>query len=432
MKLKYGNGYLDLNIERIDSWEILSNEFESTSNLEHEARYVLQNPLGSKRLKDIVKRGDSICIVISDITRAYQKMSLWLPYIVEELEIAGVEDRDILFLSSTGAHRKQTREEHEILLGEELSKRFEVVDHDSFDENSLVLLGYTTYGTEVRINRAALECDHLVITGAVTFHDMAGYGGGRKSILPGISSYRAVMENHSKVLSSVEGGGINSQCRLGNIENNPMHLDMMEACEKLDIAFAFNVILDNDGNVYKAVAGDYRKVHEMGREYCDDIGVVHIKERADIVIASAGGYPKDINLYQASKVFSVCAEALKEGGTMIVVAECIENMGSDESVDIIMDYEDNLQREMEMRRQFSPEAYSGYLICELAKKYNIILVSGYENEEEIGKSGVMLVRSIDKALDIAYKDIGNAFTYIMPNAMSVLPKMKTKRQFNNA
>lgn len=425
MKIKYGNGYLELNIEKIGSHKILSNEFVSTSSLEEEAINALLNPLGSRRLKDIVNKGEKVCIVISDITRAYQKMASWLPYIVGELEIAGVEDRDIVFLSSTGAHRKQTREEHEVLLGKNLSERFEVIDHDSFDEDSLVFLGYTSYGTEIKVNKHALDCDHIVITGAVTFHDMAGYGGGRKSILPGISSYRAVMENHSRVLNPVEGKGIHPECKLGNILKNPMHLDMEEACEWVDISFAFNVVLDKNNNIYKAVAGNYMKVHEQGRRYCDDTGVVQIMEKADIVIASAGGYPKDMNLYQVSKALSVCAEALKEGGTMIVAAECIENMGSDESVDIIMDFDSNIQREMEMRREFSPEAYSGYLICELASKYKIVLVSGYEDEDVLTKSVIKLFRNIEDALEYVYENKDNTSTYIIPNAMATLPKIKT-------
>lgn len=424
MKLKHGSGYLDLDTDSIGKHEILMNNFKAKFNPLCVIKNALENPIDSLRLSEIVKKGDKICIVISDVTRAYQKMNFWLPYIVEEITSTGVKDKDIVFLSANGAHRKQTSKEHEMILGIDLSKRFKIIDHDCFDEEQLVYLGKTSRGTEIKINKKAVEYDHLILTGAVTFHDMAGYGGGRKSILPGISSYRGVMDNHSRVLSENEGHGIHISCRMGNIEGNPMHLDMIEACEKINISFTFNVILDSSGNIYKAVAGDYKMVHKIGRNYCDDTGVVYINQKADIVIASAGGYPKDMNLYQVSKAHSACAEALKTGGDMIIVAECIENMGSDESIDIIMNYENNLEREMKLRKKFSPEEYSGYLLCELATKYNIIMVSKYENEAEISKSGMKLFRNLDNAVRSIYKDKTDTLTYIIPNAMATLPKIR--------
>ncbi|MHB1392165.1 MAG: nickel-dependent lactate racemase family protein [Clostridia bacterium] len=422
LKMKYGKGYVEINTGQIGKYYVLDKDVQEQNDVNEIIKNALNNPIGTPPLKDIVKSGDKVCLVISDITRHYQRMDIFLPFIIEELNCGGVEDKDIVILSATGAHEKQTEEEHRILLGEALANRFQVIDHDCHDKKNLISFGATKYGTPIEINRLAAECDHLILTGAVTYHDMAGYGGGRKSLLPGIASYEAVFSNHMRVFGEKEGSAIHHACRLGNLIGNPMHEDMMEACNKIKPFFIFNVILDAKGNYYKAVAGDYKEAFEKGVQYCDEAGAVHIDEKADVVIASAGGYPKDINLYQASKVHSAGIEALRAGGTLIIIAQCPNNMGAQESVDIIMNYDNNADRERFMRNAFTPEAYSGYLICEISSKYNVIFVSDYEDKAVIEKSGMKLFRSLDEAIEYAYSGSRGLFTYIMPNASATLPK----------
>ncbi|WP_291635104.1 nickel-dependent lactate racemase, partial [Clostridium sp.] len=383
--MKYGKDYLEIITDQIGDYRVLDKDMVNQKEANEIIKDALNNPIGSKKLKDIVKSGDKVCLVISDITRHCQRMDIFLPFIIQELNCGGVEDKDIVILSATGAHEKQTEEEHRLLLGEALAKRFQVIDHDCHDKGSLKSFGITRYGTPIEINRYATECDHLILTGAVTYHDMAGYGGGRKSLLPGIASYEAIFLNHMRVFGEKKGSAINPECRLGNLNGNPMHEDMMDACDKIKPSFIFNIILNSEGNYYKAVAGNYREAFERGVQYCDEVGAVHIDKKADVVIASAGGYPKDINLYQASKAHSVGIEALKAGGTLIILAQCPDNMGSDESVDIIMNYDTNEQRERFMRKAFIPEAYSGYLICEISSKYDVIFVSDYQDQKVIEK-----------------------------------------------
>lgn len=426
MRLKYGKGFLNLDTNLIGKYKILLNEYESDKNVVDTIFAALENPIGTKKLRNIVKSGDKICLVVSDITRSYQKMSTYLPLLIDELSYAGIKDEDITILFANGAHRKQTSQEHEIILGDKLNKRFQIMDNDCFDQKQFVDFGITKYGTPIKINKRAINCDHLIITGAVTFHSMAGYGGGRKSIIPGIAAYESVVSNHFKIFYESPKTGIDPLCRLGNIEGNRMHLDMLDACKKIDISFAFNIVLDSKGNISYAIAGDYLKVHQKGREICDANGVVFIEEKADIVIASAGGYPKDLNLYIASKAHLTAVEALKEGGTMILLAECSENMGSDESVKIITKFNNNRDREKDFRDNFKPEAHSGYIMCDLSARYKIILVSEYTDEDEIKKSGMSLFRNLDEAIKCAYggKTKENTLTYIMPNAIATLPKLK--------
>ena len=179
IEMKYGQGTMKALIDEKNLLEeIESNVFKQDKTEDEIISEALNNPIDSRRLRDIVHEGETVCIIISDITRSWQKPHKFLYKIVEELNAGGVRDEDIIFLSAQGTHRKQTREEHEILLGEKLAKRFEVHDHDCFDEKSMVYLGDTSYGTPVIVNKKAVECDHVVLTGAIIYHFLVGWSGG--------------------------------------------------------------------------------------------------------------------------------------------------------------------------------------------------------------------------------------------------------------
>jgi len=381
----------------------------------------LENPIGSRSLRDIVKPGETVCIVISDTTRAWQKMNFYLPYIVHELNVAGVGDEYITFLCATGSHRPQTKEEHRALLGEKLADRFEVIDHDCRNEANLVKLGTTSFGTPVIVNRIAVESDHIFLTGAIIFHDLAGWGGGKKSILPGICAYESIMANHALSLNPGIGEGINPNVRCGNVDGNPVHMDMLEAAAFVKPSFLFNVIINEHGNIGKAVAGDYIKAHEVGRRLVDEADSAYIEKKADLVVASAGGYPKDIDLYQASKALINAKEAVKEGGIIILFAECIEGFGGREVQMIMEDFSDNYSREKALRESFSIAKYTGYLITLIAERFNVILVSSID-PKQLESSGIRGVSSIQEALNMAKHIKGGSLSvYFMPIAANTLP-----------
>ncbi len=421
-EMKYGKDKRSFSIPQKNLLGIIRGNGDNTKLSEAEVILrALENPIDSPRLENIVKPGEKICIVISDITRAWQKMSLFLPYIVDKLNEAGIDDQDITFLCATGSHRSQTKEEHKVLLGEKLSKRFEVIDHDSRDEENMVHLGTTSFGTPVSINKIAMESDHIILTGAVVFHDLAGWGGGKKSILPGIASYESIMANHSLSLSPNIGEGIHPMVKSGNISNNPIHEDMLEAAGFVNPSFLFNVIIDSKGNICDAVAGHYIKAHEEGQKKVSNINGIPIKEKADLVVVSAGGYPKDIDLYQASKALINAKEAVKKDGGIIMVSQCIEGVGHRELKEIIEDYDNNLEREKSVRNHYTVSRFIGYLIAEIARKYNIILISDID-DELLKKINIRSANDIDEALDIFYKEKGKDLkTYIMPNGSETLP-----------
>ncbi|QZY56210.1 nickel-dependent lactate racemase [Crassaminicella profunda] len=425
IKMKYGNTSMDINIHDEKFLGIIESKKEIIRQKEEEVILkALKNPIDSKPLREIVKPSQKICIIISDVTRAWQKMSFYLPFIVDELKKSGIEDKDITFLCATGTHRRQTKEEHKLLLGDELSKRFGIIDHDCLDEKQLVYLGKTSFQTPVKINKKAIEADHIILTGAIVFHDLAGFGGGRKSILPGIASFESIMANHALALNKNIGEGSNSEVRCGSVDKNPIHQDMIEAADFVKPSFLFNVILNDEGSIVKAVSGHYKHAHEIGQKMVDALDGVWIREKADLVIASAGGYPKDMNLYQATKALSNAKEAVKLGGSIIILSECIEGFGNEDLRQIIEDYKNNRERECAVREKFTVAKYIGYDMAETSRKWQILFVSDIE-KNLLDQVNITVVKTVKEALDIVYNEKGkNIKTYLMPHGGNTLPKIE--------
>ncbi len=421
--MKYGRGEVDIEIWNDGILGLIQSKGPEVIQPEEEVIIeALDNPIESKRLREIVKPGETVCIIISDTTRSWQKMDVYLPYIVEELNTAGIEDKDITFLCATGSHRPQTIDEHRLLLGDKLAHRFEVIEHNCRDEANLVRLGITSFGTPVILNKTAVESDHIVLTGAIVFHDLAGWGGGKKSILPGISAYESIMANHALSLSPLKGEGTNPLVRCGNVINNPVHLDMLEAAAFVKPSFLFNVIIDENGNIGKAVAGDYIKAHEAGRQMVDEVDSAYIEDKADMVVVSAGGFPKDINLYQASKALINAKEAVNKGGVIILLAECIEGFGGEEVQMIIEAFKENISREKSLREAYTIEKYTGYLIAEIAENFEVILVSKLD-PVSLKNTSIKVAANIAEALDIARQLKGDRMTaYLMPYGANTLPR----------
>ncbi|GAA0743115.1 nickel-dependent lactate racemase [Clostridium oceanicum] len=424
-ELKYGRGKVKFSLPEKNVLGVINNKALKTDKNEDEIiKDAIENPICSAPLKELVHKGEKVCIVISDITRAWQKISKYLPYVVEEIKKGGVEDKDIVFISSTGTHRKQTEEEHKILLGEELYSKYKVIDHDCKDKENLVYTGMTSYNTPVWVNKLALECDHIILTGAIIYHFLVGYSGGKKSILPGISSYETITHNHSLSFWGKLGDGENSYVKAGNIDCNPIHDDMIQAASFVKPTYMFNVVMGSDGNIAAAVSGNYLKAHDAGRKYVDMIDGVDIEEKADLAIATAGGYPKDINFYQTSKTISNTREAVKEGGSIIILSECSEGLGGDEGVKkLLTDFNNMLDREKELRDRYTISKHTSYLACDTAERFNMILVSNID-PSLMKNTKVRVVKTIDEALNLVRKEKGeNLKTYVMPHAANTLPNL---------
>ena len=424
-QLPYGRGTQSVDLKNHNVLDVIrssGNHLQLTLPSEEELiQDALDHPIGRPVLKKLLQPGESVCIVVSDMTRSWQRMHVFLPILVERINEAGVGDEDIQFVCATGSHRAMTNEEAKVLLGAQLHRRFNVISHDCRDESNLVEIGTTSRGTVVKLNRQAMEADHLIITGGIVFHDLAGWGGGKKSILPGIAGYDSIMSNHSLSLGDENGSGIHPNIRCGNIEGNRLNADMEEASAMVNPAFLLNVIVNEDNRISGAVAGHYLEAFEEGKRLLDQAERVSIDRLADFALVSAGGFPKDIDFYQATKALSSAREAVKKGGVILLMCQCEEGVGHPEVSDLLMNYHSHADRENEMRRAFTVSKFAGFLASQMAEDYQVYCVTDLEPSILQG-IGFQVFRSASAALDTIEQIHGAGLnTFVIPSASSVLP-----------
>jgi nickel-dependent lactate racemase len=419
--LKFGKQKVEIDIPEKNLLGVLRSRQVPCAPTEEEAVLkALENPIGSPRLRELVKPGEKVCIVICDLTRSWQHTAVYLPFLVEELKKAGAKDEDIFFLSATGTHRFHTPEEHRSLLWDKLYGRYKIFDHDS--RGALMTdLGKTSYGTPVRLNKMATDADHVILTGGIVYHFMSGWGGGRKAVLPGISAYETVMTNHALALNPPPGKGRNWVCRCGNAEGNLIHLDMTEAAAKLSPSFLLNVIMNAEGKIGWAVAGDWQEAYTVGRNIVDEADKIPIPELADLVVASACGYPKDINFYQSTKALFNGQDAVRPGGVIVILASCAEGYGNEEMQTMLQKFKNSDEREVELRREFTIAKYVGYCAGAAAEQFDFHLVTDIDPKLLEG-TGIKISRTLDEALKKIYSQRGTDLkTWLMPQGANTLP-----------
>jgi lactate racemase len=392
------------------------------SELAEEVRRAVAGPVAGAALEDFLRHGDKVALIVSDITR-YSGAELFLPLVLDQINQAGVPDRDLTIVFATGIHRPMTSTEQRRLVGEEVAGRVALENHDPRDENLLCLLGATRRGTPVRINRRVAEADKVVLTGTIGFHYLAGFGGGRKSILPGVSAYESCLAVHLLVLDP-DHKGRHPGTRSGNLEGNPMHEDMMEACTFLPPRYLFNTVLSAAHEIVHLAVGDWQEAFYRGCDFFARHFRVSIPAAADLVITGCGGYPKDINFIQAHKTLEYAINALRPGGVMIAAAACAEGLGHPEFYDWFR-YQDPAELEARLRAHFQVNGQTAYAMLLKARRATIFLISELP-DEVVCSMGMHPVHCLEEALAGAYAVVGERpSTYVIPDGSIVLPWIET-------
>ncbi len=372
-------------------------------------------------LLDGFKRGERVVIVTSDITR-YTGSEIYLPLLVKRLTTAGVREADIEIVIALGIHRRQTESEHKKILGG-LYGRIRVTDHDCDDAGKLVYLGRTSNGIEVAINRSVAEADRVILTGTIGYHYFAGFGGGRKSILPGVASRKSCMASHFAVLNPEPGTGRNPRATTGSLDGNPVHGAMVEACAMVAPAFILNTVLSPDKRIVAAFAGDWQEAHIAGCRFYAERFAAPIRERADLVVVSCGGFPKDINFIQAHKSMEYGSQALKEGGVMILLAQCRDGYGHATFFNWFR-FRELSTLEAQLRQHYEINGQTAYATLQKAQRFRVILVSDFPPEEVVAM-GMTPAASLDAAMAEALALLPEDYTaYVIPEGGSVLPVAK--------
>lgn len=313
----YGTGKMDVEVPDQNLRGVLeANEVSHAFQGEAAVRHALQNPIGAPPLRAVVRPGQKIAVIASDISRPVPSQEI-LPALLEELFAAGCRAEDVTVVFALGSHRGHTEEEKRRLAGPAVYEKVRCIDSDP---GRCVRLGVTSRGTPVDITEAVAAADVRICTGNIEFHYFAGYSGGAKALMPGVSTPEAIQRNHRMMIDP-------AACA-GSLEGNPVRQDIEEAGEIAGIDYIVNVILDEHKRIVHAVAGDVTAAHRAGCAYLDRMYRKPIPAPCDIVLVSQGGAPKDLNLYQVQKALDNAHHAVKPGGTIILIGACREGFGN--------------------------------------------------------------------------------------------------------
>jgi nickel-dependent lactate racemase len=414
MKIDFGFGN---RVETVDVPDqnligILATNVHKSSQPEKELiLYSLDHPINSKRLRDIVSAGEKIVIVTSDITRPIPTYKI-LPFILDELYSVGISPADVTLIFALGSHRKHTEEERRILAGEYAYREITCIDSDTSD---CVQLGVTNRGTPVNIMRLVAEADKRICLGNIEYHYFAGYSGGAKAIFPGVAAYDAIQCNHKLM--------INPAACAGSLEGNPVRDDIEEAASMCGIDFILNVVLDEHKQIVHVVSGHPISAHRQGCKFIDKLYSKKIDGRADIVLVSQGGSPKDLNLYQTQKALDNASHAVKEGGVIILMGSCKEGLGGDVFEEWLLEADTPNSLIDRLQTGFKLGGHKAAAIAMVLQHADIYLVSDLD-DSVVRKIFLTPYHSAQKALEDAFKKLGDDATVLaMPYGGSTLPRI---------
>ena len=416
-QFRYGNTTVTLPIEENQVIGVIEgNETPVLDDIEGELYKVLDNPIESAPLSEVASKASSIAIIVSDMTRFWMRQDIVVPLLVRYLvEKSGRKYEDLEIIIATGTHVGGSEEDLRTLVTSDIYDKVKTVNHDCRADD-LVYLGTTSYGTPVKVNKDAADADLVICLGAATYHVMAGFGGGRKSILPGISSLETIKHNHAYSLAP-DKFITNPEIGNGVLDGNPLNEDMLEAAAMMKNLFMVTLVTDTEFRLSSIFAGHWRKSWEAACEEVRRIYRVPVKEKADVVITSCGGFPKDESLYQGTKAVDNVISALKDGGTLVLLLEGRNGGGSPDYFDWIKPLV-NGTFEKELRENFTVGGYIFFLNCEQAARFNILMYSSIP-AETVAPMGIKSYDNLDKLMEDAHLE-GKSI-YVIPTGSTVLP-----------
>ena len=421
VNMKYGRGEIGVDVPNPNLISVLaSQEFPPIENPEQAILDALETPTDSPALSEMAKNRKSATIVISDITRPVPN-KLILPPMLRIIEEQGVPREEIRILIATGIHRPNEGDELLEMVGSQIMENYQIVNHFSQKQETLINLGQTQNGTPVLINRLYVESDLKVISALIEPHLMAGYSGGRKAICPGLASIETMKIMHGPQILE------HPKASVGILEGNPFHAEATEIALMAGVDFSLNVTINDRRQLTGVFAGDMVNAHLAGAKFAEKQTKATLPEPADVVIVSCAGYPLDTTFYQAIKGVLSAIEVVKEGGMVILVAECQEGIGSGPFTDLILKTK-NL--EQFVRNTYNPKNFviDQWQLEELAKairKANVYFYSDKIPYEQQQKLFVNPLKSPNEGVEIALKKYGkDAKIVAIPDGPYTLAQVK--------
>ncbi len=417
-KLPYYKGYLECDIPDEEVRGVLVSKTEdyvptlSETDLVKEA---LNNPIGTPSLSVLSQGKKHIVIISSDHTRPVPS-HITMPLLLEEIR-KNNKDVRITILIATGMHRPTTHEELVNKYGEKIVNEEEIVIHNAYKDEDMTFKGILPSGGELWLNKLVDEADLLISEGFIEPHFFAGFSGGRKSVLPGIASKKTVLWNHNaKFIAS-------KNSRAGNLNDNPIHKDMLFAAKAAHLSFILNVVINGKKEIIKAFAGDLEEAHAHGCALVKEIAQVK-PIYSDIVLTTNGGYPLDQNIYQTVKGMTAGEACVNEGGVIIICSSCADGTGGDFFYRLLAD-EPTAKAAYQKLNDVDPsktefDQWEAQILARILTKANVIIVSDKCDPKIITSMHIMHATTIDEALQKAYQLVGNKKVTIIPDGISVI------------
>jgi len=417
--LPYGRKKLSLDLPEKHVMGVLEpKETKKLESLEDTVAEKIARPDEGPSLKELLERKNpaTVAIIVNDLTRSTPTAKM-LPPVLKTLEARGISPENTVIVIATGTHRGLTEDEKVQVVGSEVFASYRVENHDC-DAPDLVSLGTLPTGNELLVNPLVAEADFRIALGEVLLHYYAGFAGGRKSILPGVSGRDTVMRNHAMM--------VDPKASLARVDDNPVSLEMIEALRRCPLDFIVNCIANSHKEIVAVVAGDAEKAWKKGTEIFYDVNSLPLEEKADVLFVSAGGFPKDINMYQAHKAVEISSRALKDGGSLVLFAELEERYGHPVYEEWAKKDLSAQEVEEAMTEGIVFGAHKLFFLGRLSRHFSLYLYSS-QDEAFAKKSYFSPVESLDTLLSLLKKKHGpNYRSYVIPQGGIVLPLTKEK------
>ena len=386
---------------------------------------VLENidkPVNFSPFVEYFKKAENVAVVLPDKTRK-SGTQVYLPLIIEKFNKIGVSNDKITLFFANGTHSKMTENEKINIVGDKIFKKFKIIEHDCNDKGNLTHIGTTKNGTKININSEIMKFDKILLTGSINFHYMAGFGGGLKTLIPGLAGLETALHNHAFTLHQ-DNPALNPACKEGVFENNPLFDDIILILDFIKIPPIFNTILNDSGEIIDAVFGHPVDAFKAGCSKLLEYFSLKVNKKADLIIMSPGGYPKDINLIQTHKSINRCWDILSEKGILIVAAECIDGIGSSTFLEWF-DYGDITVMHEKLISNFKMNGNTALSYKLKINEKTIFFVSDAE-EFIFKKMGLKKFKNLKDALSNACDLLDkNHISYIIPNGSFIYPVLNT-------
>jgi nickel-dependent lactate racemase len=413
IKLPYGNTNLNIDVNEENLIRVVYPKEVKASK--SSAEYIidaLKHPMGTRKLSTLAKGKKTVAIAVDDYTRPCPTRVM-IPHILEELYTAGIKKENIVIIFATGTHRDVNEGEAERLLGADIARNIKHVSNGC-NGDDFTYVGTTSKGTKVKVKNAFIQADLKILLGDVEIHYFAGYGGGRKSILPGMVHYSTIQHNYKKNF-------FHPNSRPGKIDDNPMYENMTEGARLAKPDFCLNVVQNSYHEIVGAFAGDMDLVLRKGVKLIDKMYKVKVKEKADILVTAADGSPHDVNLYQAYKALHLGLNAVKEKGVIALVAQCPDGHGQDAYYEWMKKYGTAEEMARALRKEFVIGGHKAYYHLMALKKAYCILVSEMDEREVKNVFRMGYAKTPQEALSRAYECMGNdARVLVIPRGTTTL------------